>query len=162
MLRRFLVEGETDRRALATAWPSSTTHWPGARKTTLHGPLRCDEVLWPAPTSAQGKGGTCGVANFGRGRLAEAAASSGAERWRNRAEKKRRGRQRLRLKRVARKLKEATTKPSPRQRDAQTATRATGRRSKINDGELASAVTVHRNYRIAIRQNLQITPKIAW
>jgi len=33
-------------------------------------------VLWPAPTSAQGKGETCGVANFGRGRLAEAAAST--------------------------------------------------------------------------------------
>ena len=162
MLRRFLVEGETDRRALATAWPSSTTHWPGARKTTLHGPIRCDEVLWPAPTSAQGKGGTCGVAIFGRGRLAEAAASSGAERWRNRAEKKRRGRQRLRLKRVARKLKEATTKPSPRQRDAQTATRTTGSKPKLVVGELVSAVTVHRNYRIATRLISQFTPNFIW
>ena len=47
----------------------------------LHGLLQCDEVLWLAPIGAQGKNGTCGVANFGRGRTAEAAASGGARRW---------------------------------------------------------------------------------
>ena len=41
------------------------------------------------------------------------------------------------------------------------ATVASGRRRKIIDDEFASAVTVHRNYRIAIRQNSQITPKFS-
>ena len=60
-----------------------------------------------------------------------------------------------------RKRKEATTKPSARQRNAQTATRATGSKPKIA-GHVASAVdTVHPNYRIAIRQNSQITLKFS-
>jgi len=42
-----------------------------------------------------------------------------------------------------------------------TATTAPGSKPKIADDELASAVTVHRNYRIAIRQNSQITPKFS-
>ena len=57
---------------------------------------------------------------------------------------------RLRLKRMARKLKEAASWPSPRQRDAQTATHATGSQPKLA-GNVASAVdTVHSNYRNAI------------
>jgi len=42
-----------------------------------------------------------------------------------------------------------------------TATTAPGSKPKIAGDELASAVTVHRNYRIAIRQNSQITPKFS-
>ena len=57
---------------------------------------------------------------------------------------------RLRLKRMARKLKEATSWPSPRQRDAQMAMHATGSQPKLA-GNVASAVdTVHSNYRNAI------------
>ena len=53
-----------------------------------------------------------------------------------------------------RSLSRASAKP-------RTATVASGSRRKIVDGELASAVTVHQNYRIAIRQNSQITPKFS-
>ena len=42
-----------------------------------------------------------------------------------------------------------------------TATTAPGSKPKIAGDELASAVTVHRNYRIAIHQNSQITPKFS-
>ena len=54
----------------------------------------------------------------------------------------------------AQQLLQASTEPKA-------ATTTTGRRSKITDGEVASAVTVHRNYRIATRQISQITPKFS-
>ena len=41
------------------------------------------------------------------------------------------------------------------------ATTAPGSKPKIAGDELASAVTVHRNYIIVIRQNSQITPKFS-
>ena len=53
-----------------------------------------------------------------------------------------------------RSLSRASAKP-------RAATVASGSRRKIVDGEVASVVTVHRNYRIAIRQNSQITPKFS-
>ena len=56
-----------------------------------------------------------------------------------------------------RKRKEATTKPSARQRDAQTATRATGSKPKLAGGVAQAVNTVHNNYKFAIRQNSQIT-----
>ena len=67
----------------------------------------------------------------------------------------------LRLKRMARKLKEATAKPSARQRDAQTATRATGSKPKLADGVAQAVNTVHSNYKFAIRQISQITLKFS-
>jgi len=60
-----------------------------------------------------------------------------------------------------RKCKEATTKPSARQRDAQTATRATGNKPKLAGGVAQAVNTVHRNYKFAIRQNSQITLKFS-
>ena len=87
------------------------------------------------------------------------------EEWRWRREKteerKERRRRRLGPNNTAQKLKEATLRPLPRQRNAQTATHATGSKPKLA-GEVAQAVnTIHRNYRIAIRQNSQITPKFS-
>ena len=60
-----------------------------------------------------------------------------------------------------RKRKEATTKPSARQRDAQMATRATGSKPKLADGVAEAVNTVHNNYKFAIRQNSQITLKFS-
>ena len=60
-----------------------------------------------------------------------------------------------------RKQGEATAMPFPRQREAKTATRAPGTPKKVAGGELASAVTVHSNYKFAIRQNSQITLKFS-
>ena len=87
------------------------------------------------------------------------------EEWRWRREKteerKERRRRRLGPNNTAQKLKEAALWPSPRQRDAQTATHATGSQPKLA-GNVASAVdTVHSNYRNAIRQNSQITLKFS-
>jgi len=60
---------------------------------------------------------------------------------------------------VAQKLKEATTTPSLRQREAKATTRAPGT-PKTVAGHVARAVnTVHQNYRIAIQFETQITPK---
>ena len=74
-------------------------------------------------------------------------------------EEEKRRRRRLGSNNTAQKLKEAALWPSPRQRDAQTATHATGSQLKLA-GNVASAVdTVHSNYRNAIRQNSQITLK---
>jgi len=62
---------------------------------------------------------------------------------------------------VARKLKEATTKPLPRQRDAKDGHDAPGAPKKVA-GHVAMAVnTVHYNYKFAIRQNSQITLKFS-
>ena len=58
-----------------------------------------------------------------------------------------------------RKRKEATTKPSARQRDAQMATRATGSKPKLAGGVAQAVDTVHNNYKFAIRFQIQITPK---
>ena len=102
-----------------------------------------------------------GVARHDGNGSTAATARGGAERWQNRAEKKRRGRQRLRLKRVARKLKEATTKPLPRQCDAKDGHDAPGTPKKVA-GHVATAVnTVHSIYKFAIRQNSQITLKFS-
>ena len=60
-----------------------------------------------------------------------------------------------------RKQGEATAMPFPRQREAKTATRAPGTPKKVAGGESASAVTVHSNYKFAIRQNSQITLKLS-
>ena len=62
---------------------------------------------------------------------------------------------------MARKLKEAMTKPSARQRDAQTATRSTGSKPKLAGGVAQAVNTVHSNYKFAIRQNSQITLKFS-
>jgi len=60
-----------------------------------------------------------------------------------------------------RKRKEATTKPSVRQRDAQMATRVTGSKPKLAGGVAQAVNTVHNNYKFAIRQNSQITLKFS-
>ena len=60
-----------------------------------------------------------------------------------------------------RKRKEATTKPSACQRDAQTATRATGSKPKLAGGVAQAVNTVHNSYKFAIRQNSQITLKFS-
>jgi len=62
---------------------------------------------------------------------------------------------------VARKLKEATTKPLLRQRDAKDGHDMPGTPKKVA-GHVATAVnTVHSNYKFAIRQNSQITLKFS-
>ena len=87
------------------------------------------------------------------------------EEWRWRREKteerKERRRRRLGPNNTAQKLKEATLRPLPRQRDAQTAMRATGTPKKVTGGVAQAVNTVHQNYRIAIRQISQITPKFS-
>ena len=87
------------------------------------------------------------------------------EEWRWRREKteerKERRRRRLGPNNMAQKLKEATLRPLPRQRDAQTATRVTRSKPKLAGGVAQAVNTVHRNYRIAIRQISQITPKFS-
>ena len=62
---------------------------------------------------------------------------------------------------VTGKHNEATLKASLCQRDTQMATRATGSKPKLTGGVAQAVNTVHRNYRIAIRQNSQITPKFS-
>ena len=60
-----------------------------------------------------------------------------------------------------RKRKEATMKSSVRQRDVQTATRATGSKPKLAGGVAQAVNTVHSNYKFAIRQISQITLKFS-
>ena len=62
---------------------------------------------------------------------------------------------------TTRKRKEATRKPSPCQRDAQTVTRATGSKPKLAGGVAQAVNTVHSIYKFAIRQNSQITLKFS-
>ena len=87
------------------------------------------------------------------------------EEWRWRREKieerKERRRWRLGPNNTAQKLKEATLQPLPYQRDAQTATHAIGSKPKLAGGVAQAVNTIHRNYRIAIRQISQITPKFS-
>ena len=52
-------------------------------------------------------------------------------------------------------------KSSVRQRDVQTATRATGSKPKLAGGVAQAVNTVHSNYKFAIRQISQITLKFS-
>ena len=63
---------------------------------------------------------------------------------------------------MTRKDEEATQEPSPCQHEAKRGHDSDWNAIELAVGEVASAVTVHHIYRIALRQFSQITPKIAW
>ena len=76
-------------------------------------------------------------------------------------EEEKRRRRRFGTYSVAQKLKEATTEPFSRQRDAKDGYDAPGTPKKVA-GHVATAVnTVHSIYKFAIRQNSQITTKFS-
>ena len=76
-------------------------------------------------------------------------------------EEEKRRRRRLGSYNATQKLKEATTEPFPRQRDAKDGHDAPGTPKKVTGGVAWAASTVPLNYRIAIQLETQITPKFS-
>ena len=75
--------------------------------------------------------------------------------------KEKRRRRRLGSYNATQKLKEATTEPFPRQRDAKDGHDAPGTPKKVADGVAWAASTVPLNYQIAIQLETQITLKFS-
>ena len=151
------------RNALATA--TRTPRWccrPRGRRAASDVPRR-NLASRMVRLSAQGRGEA--VERFATTAQALVRRRGLNEEWRWRREKteerKERRRRRLGPNNTAQKLKEAMMRPLPCQCDAQTAMRATGSKPKLADGVAQAVNTVHQNYRIAIRQISQITPKFS-
>ena len=68
-------------------------------------------------------------------------------------------RRRPRLNSMAQKHKEATQETSPRQREAEDVHARAWKRTEGRSNVAKAVNTVHRNYRIAIHFQIQITPK---